>query len=121
MTPSPASVLLRRAEQLVADETARAIDRTRASAAARDLARTVMPLGLPANGQLFGPSALVARSAQGTTLEDLDGNVYVDFAMGYGALFTGHGHPVVMEAVRRQLEMGTLYVVPSEDNTVVAA
>ena len=40
--------------------------------------------------------------------------------MGYGALLVGHGHPVVVDAVRRQLERGTVYLMPCEDNTTVA-
>ena len=41
--------------------------------------------------------------------------------MGYGALFVGHGHPVVMDAVARQLGEGTLFVLACEDNLVRGA
>src|SRR4051812_43972334 len=109
-----------RAEEIIAVELQTLGDRTRASAAAREAAADVMPMGVPANGQLFGPSPLFARRARGSHLEDLDGNDYVDFNMGYGALFVGHGHPAVMGAVRRQLDDGTLFVLACEDNTVVA-
>src|SRR6476659_8920286 len=40
--------------------------------------------------------------------------------MGYGALFTGHGHPTLCRAVTEQLAGGTLFVSPCEDNAVVA-
>ena len=34
-------------------------------------------------------------------MEDVDGNRYTDYDMGYGALFSGHCHPVVRDAVER--------------------
>ncbi len=59
-------------------------------------------------------------AAQGSWLEDVDGNRYVDFNMGYGALFAGHGHPVMRAAIEEQLANGTLFVTPSELNADVA-
>ncbi|MEQ1704040.1 MAG: aspartate aminotransferase family protein, partial [Ilumatobacteraceae bacterium] len=53
-------------------------------------------------------------------MEDVDGNRYIDYDMGYGALFTGHCHPLVREAVERQLDNGTLFVTPCEMNAEVA-
>src|SRR3712207_9483918 len=34
--------------------------------------------------------------------------------MGYGALILGHSYPSIFEAVRSQLDNGTLYCVPTE-------
>ena len=45
---------------------------------------------------------------------DVDGNEYVDYDMGFGALFAGHMHPAVRRAVEAQLDHGTLYVTPCE-------
>ena len=115
------AALVERAEKLIAAEMETLHARTRASAAARLSASAVMPMGVPANGQLFGPAPLYARRARASHLEDLDGNDYIDFNMGYGALFVGHGHPVVMDAIRRQLDEGTLFVLPCEDNELVAS
>jgi glutamate-1-semialdehyde 2,1-aminomutase len=112
--------LIGRAEEIGAAEAAQFRQRTARSFAATDDAKAVMPLGVPANGQLFAPSAMVAERASGARLEDLDGNVYIDFNMGYGALFVGHGHPAVLDAVRRQLDRGTIYLMPCRDNEVVA-
>ena len=53
-------------------------------------------------------------------MEDVDGNRYIDFDMGYGALFAGHCHPLVRQAVERQLDNGTLFVTPCEMNADVA-
>jgi len=46
---------------------------------------------------------LAVARAQGATIEDVDGNVYIDCLGGAGALNVGHGHPEVLEAVERQM------------------
>src|ERR1700724_1265597 len=50
-------------------------------------------------------SALVfMASAEGATLEDVDGNRYLDFAGGIGCLNVGHRSPRVISALREQIE-----------------
>ena len=44
----------------------------------------------------------IAR-AEGSYVEDVDGNVFIDFLTGAGTLALGHNHPEVVEAVERQL------------------
>ena len=53
-------------------------------------------------------------------MRDVDGNEYVDYDMGFGALFSGHMHPAVRRAVDAQLDQGTLFVSPCELNAEVA-
>ncbi|BCH29887.1 4-aminobutyrate transaminase [Mesorhizobium sp. L-8-10] len=48
----------------------------------------------------------VAR-AEGSELWDIDGKRYIDFAGGIAVLNTGHRHPKVIEAVKRQLDAYT--------------
>ena len=55
------------------------------------------PRGLP----------IAIRRGVGAYVEDLDGNVYIDFLTGAGAVPLGHGHPEVVEAVARQLPLLT--------------
>jgi 4-aminobutyrate aminotransferase / (S)-3-amino-2-methylpropionate transaminase / 5-aminovalerate transaminase len=43
-------------------------------------------------------------SAEGATLEDVDGNRYLDFAGGIGCLNVGHRSPRVIAALREQIE-----------------
>ncbi len=47
---------------------------------------------------------IVADSARGATLTDIDGNVFVDFTGGVGCLNVGHAHPQVVAAAQEQLE-----------------
>ena len=35
-------------------------------------------------------------------MEDVDGNRYLDFTAGIAVVATGHSHPKVVEAIRRQ-------------------
>ena len=53
-------------------------------------------------------------------MEDVDGNRYIDYDMGFGALFAGHCNPIVRQAIEEQLDNGTLFVTPCEANADVA-
>jgi len=45
---------------------------------------------------------LVAARGQGAIVEDVDGNRFLDFNAGIAVCSTGHCHPRVVEAIRRQ-------------------
>src|SRR6266545_2605619 len=45
---------------------------------------------------------IVAAEGRGSTLTDVDGNTFLDFAGGVGCLNVGHAHPRVVEAVQEQ-------------------
>ena len=96
------------------------MERTKGSQAASARARKVLPMGVPSSFQSYDPHPIVVRSAQAATMVDVDGNRYVDYDMGFGALFSGHMHPVVRAAVEQQLDNGTLFVTPCETNADVA-
>ncbi len=108
------------ARELSKRELVRYVLRTGASERAMARAERVLPLGVASSFQFYEPHPLVMRSASGSRMTDLDGHEYVDFTMGYGALFTGHGHLQVTRAVSEQLARGTLFVSPCEDNAIVA-
>ena len=46
--------------------------------------------------------ALVAASGEGSIVEDVDGNRFLDFNAGIAVVATGHCHPRVVEAIQRQ-------------------
>ncbi len=48
------------------------------------------------------PYPLVVRRALGCVIEDLDGNRFLDLAAGIAVCATGHCHPKVAEAIRKQ-------------------
>ena len=45
---------------------------------------------------------LVVRKARGAIVEDVDGNRYLDFTAGIAVVSTGHAHPKVVAAIRKQ-------------------
>jgi 4-aminobutyrate aminotransferase len=45
---------------------------------------------------------LVAERGEGTIVEDVDGNRFLDFSAGIAVVATGHCHPRVVEAIQRQ-------------------
>src|SRR5688500_742004 len=48
------------------------------------------------------PYPLAVRRAEGCRVEDLDGNVFLDFTAGIAVCSTGHCHPRVVAAIRKQ-------------------
>src|SRR5665213_944187 len=45
---------------------------------------------------------LVARRGRGALIEDVDGNVFLDFSAGIAVVSTGHCHPEVVAAIQHQ-------------------
>ncbi len=45
-----------------------------------------------------------AASASGSTITDVDGNTFIDFAGGVGVMNVGHSHPRVLEAMHEQID-----------------
>lgn len=52
---------------------------------------------------------LIIDSAQGDILQDVDGNSYIDFLSSASSLNLGSTHPVVTEAIEKQLRKCTQY------------
>jgi 4-aminobutyrate aminotransferase len=53
----------------------------------------------PAYGRVY---PLVAKEGQGMVLEDVDGNLFLDFMAGIAVNSTGHSHPRVVKAIEEQ-------------------
>jgi glutamate-1-semialdehyde 2,1-aminomutase len=70
-------------------------------------AQDVFPSGITHDSRYMTPFPLYVQRAQGSRKWDVDGNEYVDFVIGHGALLLGHGHPSVVDAVVRQMARGT--------------
>ena len=58
---------------------------------------------------------LAVKRASGSTIEDMDGNIFIDWFSGICVLNLGHNHPVVREAMDEQLgKLVHINEVPSE-------
>ncbi len=53
----------------------------------------------PAYGRVY---PLVAKQGWGTVIEDVDGNLFLDFMAGIAVASTGHAHPRVVKAIEEQ-------------------
>lgn len=62
----------------------------------------------------YGVSPVFATHAKGGRFWDVDGNEYIDWVSGIGAVILGYADPVVDESVCRQLATGTMYSVNHE-------
>ncbi len=78
--------------------------RTPKTAAWFERASKSLPGGVTGNVKFYAPYPVYAKRAKGGHLWDLDGNEYIDYMLCFGPLILGHGHPKVVEAIRRQLE-----------------
>lgn len=68
----------------------------------------------------FGVSPYFIARGRGSRVWDIDGNEYIDFVSGLAAINLGHCDPNVTAAVREQLELGTIFSLPHELETIVA-
>lgn len=61
----------------------------------------------PAMAKLFRFMGLstVEWGADGSIIRDIDGKEYIDCLGGYGVFSVGHRHPLVVEAVKKQLDI----------------
>jgi len=75
-------------------------------------ARRVMPGGVNSPVRAFravgGEPPFIAR-ASGSRLFDVEGKAYLDYLMSWGAIILGHTHPVVVEAIEKQVKNGTSF------------
>lgn len=101
-------------------ENARFSERTKRSQAIFQAARKTTPFGVHSNYRLTDPHPLYCVRSKGSRIWDADQNEYIDFNMGFGALVVGHAHPKLVEALKHQVENGTLFGFESEDATKLA-
>jgi glutamate-1-semialdehyde 2,1-aminomutase len=80
-------------------------------------AQRVLPGGVNSPVRAFrsvgGTPRFIARG-KGPTLEDVDGNRYVDLVLSWGPLILGHAHPEVLAAIGDAATRGTTYGAPTE-------
>ena len=70
----------------------------------------VLPGGVCSSARqnkMLGRAVYMDRGA-GSRLWDVDGNEYIDLCTGFGATVIGHGHPKVVEAIRKAADLGLM-------------
>ena len=81
--------------------------RTPKSAELYKRARNVLPGGVTYHIRYFEPYPFYVSHAKGSHIWDIDGNEYIDYWIGHGALILGHANDLVMDKVREILDKGS--------------
>ena len=76
--------------------------------------KDVFPTGVSHDVRVADPCPICIARAQGVRKWDVDGNEYIDFAMGSASLLLGHSHPAVVEALVDVAPAGSHYGQPVE-------
>ncbi len=95
-------------------------ERSRESQKLLKKAKGLLPMGVGSHFRAIDPNPIFVDRAKGTKIWDADGNEYIDFAMCFGALFVGHAHPKIVEAVSAQVREGTMYTMPHKWEAALA-
>jgi glutamate-1-semialdehyde 2,1-aminomutase len=70
-------------------------------------ARDLFPGGVTHDLRFLEPFPVYVDRAEGAHKWDVDGHELIDYWSGHGAILLGHGHPAVVEEVRKQAGRGT--------------
>jgi glutamate-1-semialdehyde 2,1-aminomutase len=79
-------------------------------------AQEIIPGGVNSPARAFksvgGEPPFITR-AKGARMWDEEGREYIDFVGSWGPMILGHGFPAIVDAVRRQAEIGMSYGAPT--------
>ena len=79
-------------------------------------AQSLMPGGVNSPVRAFknvDGKPIFFKSAKGPILVDEDDNQYIDFIGSWGPMILGHSNPIILDAIKAQLELGTSYGAPT--------
>jgi glutamate-1-semialdehyde 2,1-aminomutase len=87
-------------------------------------AKSLMPGGVNSPVRAFkniNGNPIFFERAKGAYLFDADGNEYIDYIGSWGPMIMGHSHPEIVDAIKRQAELGTSYGAPTGLESDVAS
>ena len=67
-----------------------------------------------------GGNPLIMERGQGSKLYDLDGGVYTDYCLSWGAAILGHAHPDVIKTVQKAAKNGISYGTTTKPEIEIA-
>src|SRR5215831_6726922 len=80
-----------------------------------------LPLGVASNFRYWGEDRTIyVKQGRGARVTDLDGNVYVDYRMGYGPAILGYADPRVDAAAQEGMKVGGVFALSTERELQVA-
>jgi glutamate-1-semialdehyde 2,1-aminomutase len=106
-------------DELIAKEEATLEPKHSESLAYRAIADRYVAGGVASSWQDSPPHAIFIDRGLGSRLYDIDGNEYIDFHLGYGAMVAGHAHPKIVDAIQKQAAKGTHFAQPTKHLDVI--
>jgi glutamate-1-semialdehyde 2,1-aminomutase len=79
-------------------------------------AQAILPGGVDSPVRAFksvGASPLFIRRASGSSIEDVDGNTFIDYVMSWGPLIHGHAPKALLKAIASAAKDGTSFGAPN--------
>ena len=69
----------------------------------------------------IGRDPIFIKRGHGAEIEDVDGNVYIDYVCSWGPLIAGHAHPKVIKSIDEAASAGTSFGAPTVAEVDLAA
>ena len=107
-------------KELLRQERAQLLERTRESERMFERARGPLVAGVASSYQRLDPWPVYLTHGEGARVWDVDGNEYLDFHNGFSAMVQGHAHPAITAAVTARQPLGTHFGLPTEEAVEVA-
>lgn len=85
------------------------------------MASHALPGGALGGAAMPADVRFVVSHGKGPRFWDTSGNEYIDYVLGSGAMFLGHAHPAVQQAVAEQAGRGTMFFSYLNEPAVAAA
>ena len=68
----------------------------------------LFPNGVTHDARMMKPFPYYISHAEGSKKWDIDGNEYIDYKSGHGAMLLGHAHPEIIKVVNETIAKGSL-------------
>jgi len=107
-------------DQMIEDEERVFLERSPLAAEYAARAVSSLPGGVTSSWQISRPRPIWIDEGKGSRVRDVDGNEFIDYHGGYGAMLAGHAHPAVVAAVTDRVTKGTHFAQPTPDAVVVS-
>lgn len=102
-------------DDLIREEESRFLERAPKGGVYAEMAGNYLPGGVTSSWQISRPRPIWIEEGRGSKVWDVDGNQYVDYHGGYGAMLAGHAHPAIVRAVSERVRRGTHFAQPTPD------
>lgn len=85
-----------------------------------NISKNVFPGGVNSPVRAFKPYPFFVKEAKGSRIVDTEGNSYIDHCLAYGPIILGHSDEYVINDVYAQMQKGTAYGAPTENEINLA-